>query len=154
PGSRRADLYLEPSRVETGRTFAMVLRHDDDTVSELSFRGRRANPNLRMPGAALGARWLGQGPSDRTGPGPSVGPDGLQDARLALRGLSADVEVKSVLIEGPPGTRWRSGVNPEGDSNAELARDPKQPAQAELSFQPAGDLAGQHLKLTVAYANG
>ena len=154
PGSPRADLYLEPTRVETGRPFTVKLRYDDGTTSEFIVRGRRASPHLRMPGAALAVTWIGQEPGDRVGSGPGVGPDGLQDARLALRGLSAGFEVRSVLIEGQAGTRWRFGVNPEGDSNAELVRDPKDPAKADLFIQPPGDLSGQRLKLTVAYAQG
>src|SRR5262249_43746578 len=154
PGSRRADLYVEPARVETGRAFTIKLRYDDGTSPEFYVQGRTADPDLRMPGAALRGTWVGQEPSDPAGPGPSVGPDGLQDARLTLERLSPKVEVKAILIEGPAQTRWRFGVNAEGDSNAELVRDPKDPAKGSLSFQPDRDLKGQPLKLTVSYANG
>ena len=49
--SRTADLFLEPYRVETGRSFNLVVRYDDGTKVEIAFNGRRADPNLRMPGA-------------------------------------------------------------------------------------------------------
>ena len=101
PRSRRGDLYLEPTRVETGRQFTIKLRYDDGTTTEFYVKGRRASPDLRMPNAALKVAWVGQGPADRVGNGPGVGPDGLQDARLVLGGLSPKYEVKAVLLEGP-----------------------------------------------------
>jgi hypothetical protein len=154
PRSSRADLYLEPAQVETGRAFTIRLRYDDGTMVPIVVRGRRAAPDLRMPAAALGVTWMGQEPSDWTGAEPGVGSDGLQDARLALSRLSARVDVKSVLLEAAAGRRWRFGVNPEGDASAELIRDPKDPARADLYFQPVESLAGQPLKLTILYASG
>src|SRR5262245_39746033 len=47
-------------------------------------RSRKTGPDRRLPAGALQARWLGQDRQDRTGPGPAVGPDGLQDARIRL----------------------------------------------------------------------
>jgi hypothetical protein len=76
-GSRTADLFVEPSRVETGRPFHVVVRYDDGSTVDAELRGRKADPNLRMKGAALAARWIGQERQDRTGTGPGVGPDGL-----------------------------------------------------------------------------
>jgi glycosyltransferase involved in cell wall biosynthesis len=154
PRSSRADLYLEPAQVETGRLFAIRLRYDDGSTAEVVVKGRRAAPDLRMPAAALSARWMGQEPIDWTGSEPGVGPDGLQDARLALGRLSARVEVASALIEAASGRRWRFGVNAELDTSAELVRDPADPARAELYFQPAEDLAGQRLRLVIRYASG
>jgi hypothetical protein len=154
PRSSRAELYLEPAGVETGRAFTISLRYDDGTTAEIVVKGGRASPDLRMPGAAAAVTWIGQEPSDWTGAGPAVGPDGLQDARLALSGPSSRIEVKSIVIEAGSGPRWRFGVNAEGDSSAELVRDPKDPAQADLYFQPVSDLSGQHLKLTIYYGSG
>jgi hypothetical protein len=154
PASRRGDLFLEPTRVETGRPFTVKLRFDDGSTSEFVVRGRRANPRVRMPGAALTVTWIGQKSDDWVGSGLGVGPDGLQDARLELRGLSPGIEVRSVLIEGPAGIRWRFGVNADGDANAELVRDRKEQARADLYFQPTGDLSGQRLRLTLVYALG
>ncbi|MFI5459834.1 MAG: hypothetical protein ACHRXM_30805 [Isosphaerales bacterium] len=151
--SRTADLFIEPGRVETGRVFHVVVRYDDGSTVETDFRGRKADPNLRMLGAAVAARWIGQDRQDWAGPGPSVGPDGLQDVRIHLSKLSAQVAVKVVRIEGPAGARWEFGTNPKLLSNAELIRDPKDPSQGDLFFQPDRDLSAQRIKLTVAYEN-
>src|SRR6185437_7861134 len=104
-----ADLYLEPSRVETCRPFTVRLDYDDGRGVEFIVKGGRADPNLRMGGAVLEALWIGQDRRDRTGPGPAVGPDGFQDAHLALSGLSPKVEIKSIVVEGPGGSAWRFG---------------------------------------------
>jgi hypothetical protein len=154
PRSSRADLYLEPAQVESGRTFTINLRYDDGSAAQVAVRGGRAAPDLRMPAAALGVAWMGQEPRDWTGSEPGVGPDGLQDARLALSRLSARIEVKAVLVEAGSGRRWRFGVNAEGDPSAELVRDPNDPARADLYFQPADDLSSQMLTLAVLYASG
>lgn len=154
PRSRRADLYLEPTRVETGREFTVKLRYDDGASAEFYVRGGRARPDLRMPAAALVVAWDGQEASDWTGAGPGVGPDGLQDVRLSLGRLSPGVAVRAILIEAPGHDRWCYGLNPEGYSNAELVTDPQDPSKASLYFQPAADLDGRRLRLKVSYANG
>ena len=114
PGSTSADLFIEPTRVETGRSFELKLRYDDGTTAELYFQGRTADPNLRMPGAALQARWGGQDRQDWTGPGIAVGPDGLQDVRLELTKLSPKDEVRLITLEGPAGAAWQFGLTPRG----------------------------------------
>src|SRR5262249_36581528 len=101
PGSRRAELFVEPSKRETGRPFTVKLIYDDGTTAECTVRGGRADANRRMPGAAVAVTWAGQQPSDRVSAGPSVGPDGLQDVRLTLRGLSTRFAVKSIRVEAP-----------------------------------------------------
>ena len=87
------------------------------------------------------------------GPGVSVGPDGLQDARIRLSGLGVKVPIKAIRIDGSDGMHWESGSNPGLLPNAELIRDPKDPSRGDLAFQPERDLAGQRLKLTVLYEN-
>jgi hypothetical protein len=151
--ARTADLFVEPSRVETGRNFHVVLRYDDGSTVEADFRGRKADPNLRMASAALAARWIGQDRHDRTGTGPSVGPDGFQDVRIHLSRLSPKVAAKTVRIEGPSGARWEFGTNPKLLPNAELVRDPKDPSQGDLFFQPAQNLSSGRIKVTVLYEN-
>ena len=152
-GSRTADLFIEPNRVETGRPFHVVVRYDDGSTVEADLGGRTADPNLRMPGAAVAAHWIGQDGQDWAAKGPSVGPDGLQDVRIHLTRLSAGVPVKAIRIEGPAGARWEYGTNPKLLSNAELVRDPKDQSQGDLFVQPDRDLAAQHITLTVAYEN-
>jgi hypothetical protein len=154
PRSTRADLFIEPAGIEAGRAFMIELRYDDGLISRVAVHGRRTNPNQRMPGAALAATWVGQEPSDWTGAEPGVGPDGCQDARLALSRLSPRAEIKSLLIAASSGSRWRFGANAEGDPSAELVRDPGDPTRADLYFQPVGDLSGQVLELAIIYASG
>lgn len=154
PGATTADLFLEPSRVETGRPFHVRLSFEDGATIELDLDGGRADPNLRMPGAALSVRWIGQDRLDRVGKGPGVGPDGFQDARLELDRLSAGIEVKGVKVRVASGPFYESGLNPEGAWNAELVRDPRDPKRADLFIQPAQDLSGKAVSVVVAYANG
>ncbi len=151
--SRTADLFLEPYRVETGRSFNLVVRYDDGTKVEIAFNGRKADPNLRMPSASLSARWIGQDRQDWVGTGPSVGPDGLQDARIHLSKISAKAVIKGLRIEGTRSSRWEFGLNPKLLSNAEFFRDPKDPSQGDVFFQPDRDLSAQHLKVTILYEN-
>jgi hypothetical protein len=104
------------------------------------------------PGS-FAARWSGQDGQDLTGPGPSVGPDGLQDVHIRLSGLTAKAAVKAIRVEGPGAMRWESGNNPRLFANAELVRDAKNPSLGDLYFQPDRDLNGRILKLIVAYDN-
>ena len=113
---------------------------------------RRAPAQAREP-FGFAARWIGQDGQDWTGLGPSVGPDGLQDAHIALSKLAAGVAVKAIRIEGSGKMRWEFGMNPRLLSNAELIRDAKNPSGGELYFQPDRDLKGQRLKVLLAYAN-
>ncbi len=152
-GARTAELFIEPGRVETGRIFHITVRYDDGSTVEADVRSRRTDPNLRMPNAALQARWIGQDGHDAVGSGPSVGPDGLQDARIRLARLGVKVPIKAIRIDGPNGTRWEFGTNPQLLSNAELICDPKDASQGDLLFQPDRNLNGQRLKLTVLYEN-
>lgn len=153
PGSPTADLYLEPGREETGRGFTITITFDDGNTAEIIVEGGRADPNLRMPAARLRARWIGQDGRDRAGPGPSVGPDGIQDLVIALENLSPKIEVKSVGVRAPDGTTWQSGVNPKGHPNAELLRKGDDLAKAVLFLNPDKNRAGQKLRVAVLYAN-
>jgi hypothetical protein len=118
---------------------------------DVYLKGGHAEPNLRMPDAAIFAKWGGQDHQDLTGAGPCVGPDGLQDAHIALGKLPSNERVKSALIEDPSGTKWAFGQNHEGYHNAELVSDPKIPSEATLYFQPDRDFAGRKLKVTLVY---
>ncbi len=153
-GATTADLYLEPYQVETGRPFQITLQFADRSQADFWVKGGRADPNLRMPGAALKVVWNGQGDDDRTGAGPSVGPDGVRDAKLTLSRLSPGVEIRAVALDAPGLTGWQFGANPEGWNNAELIRRPDDPTTADLFINPVSDLAGVRLTLRVQYANG
>ncbi len=152
-GSRTADLFIEPGGVETGRSFQVIVRYDDGSTEEAYMMGRTADPGLRMPGFALAAQWVGQNRQDWTGPGPCVGPDGLQDARIHFSKVSAKSAIKAVRIECPSGSRWEFGTNPKLVANAELIRDAKDPSQADLYFQPDRDMKAQRIRLLVLYEN-
>ncbi|HEX8200793.1 MAG TPA: hypothetical protein VF590_09915, partial [Isosphaeraceae bacterium] len=148
-----ADLYLDPYRPEAGRPFAVTIRYDDGSTAEFDLRGGKADPDLRMPRAALQVRWIGQDRQDWVGTGPSVGPDGLQDAHLALAQLSGNVEIRAVAVEGPGGIGWQYGLNPKGLSNAELIRPAGDPSRADLYIAADRVPGGKTLTVTVAYAN-
>jgi hypothetical protein len=152
-GSRTADLFIEPGHVEAPRAHHVLYRDDQGATREFDVRGRKVSRSLRMPGAALVARWLGQDRHDRVGGGPSVGPDGLQDARIRLAGVSTKVAVKAFRIDGPAGAKWESGANPELLPNAEFVADPRKPGEGDLFFQPEKELKGQKLKISVLYEN-
>ncbi len=152
-GSRTADVFFEPSGIETGRVFHVMLRYAGGSSAEADLQGRNADPKLMMASVSVAARWIGQDRQDYTSPGPSVGADGFQDVRISLSRLSTKLTLKSIRIEGPKGTAWESGTNPKLLSNAELVRDARDPTRGDVFFQPLSDMAGQRIKLTVCYEN-
>ena len=151
--SSTGDLFFEPFHAETGREFGIKIRFDSGELVEFYVKGGKADPSIRMPDAAMSAKWLGQSRDDYTGLGPSVGPDGYEDAVIALAKLSKKERVKSIVLEGA-GTRWAFGLNPQGLNNAELILSEKDATEGRLYFQPETDLAGQKLTLTLQYENG
>ncbi len=153
PGARTADLFLEPGPTETPHAYHLTIRYDDGSTHQIEVRGRKANRNLRMPGAVLAARWLGQEKLDHVGPGPAAGPDGLADAHMGLAGLAARLPVKAIRIDGPGALKWETGANPDLLPGAEFRADPKRPGAGDLFFQPDRDLRGQKLRVRVLYAN-
>jgi hypothetical protein len=154
PGSTTADLYIEPYQVETGRTFSVLLTYRDQSTALVSLQGGTADPNLRMPGQSLVAQWQGQDGHDWTGPTAAVGPDGFQDAHIALSHLSGNVAVTSATLDTPGAAAWVYGTNPGLLPDAEIIPDPSDPTQADLYFSPETNLDSQPLTLTVNYANG
>ena len=146
PRGETADLYLEPSHAENP-SLHVTLHYGDGTTSEFDVSGGRADVNLRMPNAALVARWVGQDGQDWTGTGPAVGPDGRQDVHLALSQLSAHIALKSLTVTSSGPVAWQYGLNPERDWNAEVVPHGGDPAQADLYFSPDRDLSGQTLTL-------
>ncbi|MFO0953933.1 MAG: hypothetical protein U0835_22805 [Isosphaeraceae bacterium] len=154
PRSTSADLYVEPNRVETGREFCLKLTFSSGEVLDVYVKGGKADPNQRMPGASLAAVWVGQERFDFVGLGPSVGPDGLVDARLGMTRLSRNEKIREITLEDSDGARWVYGINKEGRNDADIYVDPKNPTQASLFIQPDRDFAGRKLKLTVSYEGG
>ena len=153
PGSTTADLYIEPYQADGGRPYNIHLHYDDGSSDSLWVNGGPVDPNLRMPQAAAQLAWLGQDGHDLVGDGPAVGPDGIQDAHLALTGLEPGDPIDSATLTGPDGLAWAFGLNPQGDSNAELVRTSDGSTTADLYINPPINLAGKPLTLTIDYAN-
>jgi len=154
PGSTAADLFIEPYQRDSGRPYELKLTYDDGSTADFWVTGGPVDPNLRMPSAALQAAWIGQDGHDLTGAGPGVGPDGLQDAHLAIGGLSTTDAVVAIAVAGPGGESWEYGPDPQAAWNAELAAHADDPSKADLYLAPPRDLNGQTLTLTVTYAGG
>lgn len=150
-GATTADVFVDAIEMTPGSACHMLVRYDDGSTAEADFRSRRIETSLRMPGFVARAQWIGQGRSDEAGLGPSVGPDGFQDARIHLDRLSPKYTVKSLRIESSSGARWEFGMNQKGLNNAEFFKDPKDPRQGDVFFQPDRDLSGQRLRLSIAY---
>ena len=89
PGSRPAVRFTFSSATTTAST------------AETDLRGGKADHKLRVTAVALAARWIGQDRQDRTGTGPSVGPDGFQDVRIHLSRLSTKLTLTAIRIAGP-----------------------------------------------------
>jgi hypothetical protein len=154
PGATTADLYIEPYQVESGRSFTVTLTFSDQSTATVPLQGGTADPTLRMPSQAVQAQWLGQDGHDWTGPTAAVGPDGFQDAHIALSQLDSGVAIQSATLDKPGGTEWVYGTNPDVFPDAEMIPNPSDATKADLYFSPLANLAGQTLTLTVNYANG
>ncbi len=99
----------------------------------------------------MGASWIGQDTNDFTGPGPAVGPDGFQDVRLELTGLSTLLEIGAITVQGTAGAKWEYGLNPSNHWNAELVRDNKDKSRGSLYFSPDRDMGGEKLNVRITY---
>ena len=98
-GATVADLFVEPEHRDGGAVWHVLVRYDDNSTAEADVRSRKADPFLRVPSLSVQARWIGQDRLDLTGLGTGVGPDGLQDVRLHLTGLSQKLGVKAIRVE-------------------------------------------------------
>lgn len=152
-GSSTAHVYLEPSRVEKGRSFQLIFTFDDGRTTELYIDGGKADPTLRMPTARLSARWLGQDGRDRVGPTAAVGPDGYADVLIALDRLSSHAEIQAIELQSG-NTRWAAGLNPERVSSAEWAIDAEDRTAAIVFLAAEGLQPGATLEISVTYQNG
>ncbi len=154
PGASKADLYFDPDKAEDGRGFELHLRFDDGSTANFWIKGGKADPDLRMPKAALKAEWIGQDGQDRAGPGPSVGPDGVQDVHLIVENLSPKAETRTLRIEAPGRAVWQFGPNPEGHHNLELSRRADDPTKVDLYLHPDRDRKGQTWTVEASYSDG
>ena len=153
PPGTTAELFMEPSHDEERFRVDIEVAYRGGRADHFSLNCGRSNPNLFMPAAMLRASWVGQDGQDWTGPGPAVGPDGIEDVRLDLAGLSTKLDVKSLVVRAAGGGAWAYGLNPDRWSNAELLRDEKEKSRGSLFLSPDGDLKGRELAVCVTYAN-
>ena len=153
-GSTTADLYVDPYVTETGRYFDVVLNYADNSSVTFGMNGGTADPNLRMPSSVVSAHWLGQDGVDMTGSSPAVGPDGFQDADLALTNLYASSSIIAISVIDVSGHGWAYGLNPGLLNNAEFVRNSSDPTRGELYFNPSADLSGTSVTINVTYGDG
>ncbi len=161
PGSKPGsfDLYLEPFERETGREFEIKWKLDNGLGGGLYFAGGKADPNLRVAGLGIEAKWVNPDADaatchDRTGPGVGVGPDGLVDAQIAIGNLVPKAAIKEVAVGLANGPTWRSGLNPRGAPSAEFVRHRDDPTRGDLFFSPTAELAEKKtLNLTITYGD-
>lgn len=148
-----ADLYLEPSHHEDGATWDITVDYADKTQDHTRLKTGKIDPNLRMPGAVLSAKWIGQDGRDWTGRYAAVGPDGIQDVVLRISGISDKLgKLNALRVEAEGGPIWEWGVNPDRVWNAEIIRDPKNPREADMLMSPPlQSIDGKPLKLTIWY---
>ena len=152
-GETVADLFLEPYDPENGRLFEIHYRLDDGRTIDLNMQAGKADSNLRIPGAGLKAKWMGQDGGDNVGIGPSVGPDGFQDAKISLEHISTKSEVDSLVISIDGKPVWESGMNLHGYHDAQLQRRGDERSKADLYIASERDLSGKKLSMVVRYQN-
>lgn len=150
-----AALYMEPQKTEESSAWHMIITYADGSTEELAVKAGASDTKLRMPDAVFSAEWMGQDGRDWTGRYAAVGPDGIQDVVLKLKGLSDKLGVlKAIRVEAEGGPVWEYGVNPEKVWNAEVFRESASARTAELLISPPEEsIAGRPLKLTVWYGH-
>lgn len=153
-GGATADFYVEPFAMPVGKRFDLLVTFDDKSTASCSVFAGVVNPNLPMPSALVAGRWVGQDGLDLTGPTPGVGPDGIQDAHVAVSNLFAASAVAGVSVTNSLGQGWASGTNAGLLNNAEFRRNSTDPTRGDLYFSPDHDVNGQTFTVTVMYADG
>lgn len=153
-GARTADVWVGPIDMGAGIVCHVLVRYDDNTTAEADVRSRKSSSTIRVASASAQAKWVGQDRQDLAGFGTCVGPDGLQDVHIHLSKLSPRYPLKAIRVETAGGIRWEFGQNPQALNNAEFVKDPKDPTQGDLYFQPDRDLSASRLRLTIQYEGG
>ncbi len=153
--STDADLYLEPTYDENSAQWDINVTYADGSTAHTTLKTGKSDTKLRMPDATLSAEWAGQDGRDWTGRYAAVGPDGIQDVVLKLKGLSNKLGVlKAIRVEAEDGPTWEYGVNPDHVWNAEVFMpSPDSPTAEMLISPPLKDISGKKLKLTVWYGH-
>ena len=133
---------------------AVALGGGSDVAAQATKTKNRGARPAAAKSDGFSAEWVGQGREDRVGTGVSVGPDGVADAKIVVRGLIKDAQVVGVVLKSGSGLQWQSGVNPDAFPSAELIRRADDPTTGDLFFGPERDIKGQGLFVSVHYANG
>lgn len=154
PGSPRALVSVEPSHDETGRKFDIEVELEGGQRFSRSVQGGRADLLARMPEVQVAARWIGPDGTDLVSPGPSVGPDGFEDAKIELARLAPDPEVRELTLLAEHGPSWTFGPNPEGNHDALFIRSLDDRTRGALYLSPAPGLEGKRLRIDLSYTNG
>jgi hypothetical protein len=126
----------------------------DLAAQQRSARTKGTKPSSAAKDGSFSAEWAGQGREDRVGTGISVGPDGIADAKLVVRGLLKDAQIVGLVLKGASGLQWHSGANPDAFPSSELIRRGDDPTTGDLYFGPDRDIKGQNLALEIYYTNG
>ena len=117
-------------------------------------RGRSKSKAATAPAAkasGLAAEWGAQGREDRVGSGLAVGPDGIADSKIVLRGIRSESPIVGVVVKGA-GNEWHSGANPDAKTSGELVRR-ADPAVGDFFLQPDRDIKGQTLSIEIHYSD-
>lgn len=154
PKSDRARISVEPSQVESGRAFSVVVGLSGGRRGSATVQGGPADPMARMPEVRLAARWAGPSGVDRAGPGPSVGPDGFEDMRVDLARLDPGPEVTGGTIRVEGGPTWSFGPNPEGLNDAMLVRPAEDRTRGALFLAPVDGMERKRGMVELSYSNG
>ncbi len=150
-GSPKADLFVEPSRVEQGRPFEIKILYDNGETASVELRGGKADPSRRVPEASLRAVWIGANGTDLVGASRAPGPDGRPDAVIEFSGLSRRTPVRSVVITEPAGRAWSLGPTKLKTHRAELINS-SEPGKAWLHIQPETSIGRRALRVIMTYA--
>lgn len=150
-GSSRVRVSVEPKDDETGREFRIEVLLSGGQTFMVSAEGGPAQLVNRMPEVSLAARWKGPDGSDRVSPGPSVGPDGIEDSLIELARLDPDAEVRTLTVLAERGPSWSFGPNPDGHHDAMFVRSEDDRTRGMIYLSPTTGLEGRRLRIDLSY---
>src|SRR5258708_3021161 len=105
-----------------GLALSFLLLTTSDSCAQSPANSRNGGAGTGAKTSGVSAEWLGQVGEDRVNSGVSVGPDGLADAKIVVRGLLKDVEIVGIVLKSSTGIQWHSGANPGALISSELIR--------------------------------
>lgn len=168
------DLFLEPQQADAaGTTYEnLTVEYNNGTPSDfLPFLSNSSNANYtpavavnpnKLMASGISLIPLSQDDVDLTGPGPSVGPDGILDFGIQIN-LPTNASIHTATLTGPGSnpTRWQGGIemfdhffgyaNPEGYWNAELV--PYSTSVYKFYGSPTASLSQATVNMELIYAD-